>query len=141
MRQVIDSKDVIADDANEAKRKRALALKNNSSIKSANSDAEVPVVKKTKTKAIVEEITAESLLQKVEANNGIYSENSSKRKNFSFLMNHFHKAAVYIISKQNGTTLQETIESDTMANIVKQAKALGMTEEIVKSLIENRTVK
>lgn len=145
MREVLDSQTVIANDKAEekaAKIERAMALKSNSSIKSVNSEVSKSIEPKSKVKRpVIETITAESLLQKVTASNSIYSENSTKRKHFTFQINHFNKAAVYLMSKQNGTTLQETIEADTMVNIVKKAKALGLTEAIVKSLVENGTVK
>lgn len=115
----------------ESKAENARAMKSNASIKSKDAVEELndeQSLKQDKLKLII-------------GGGGKFSKDSKTKKIFSFKMNFYEKAALYIYAKKHDITMQESLETASLNEIVKSSEEDGLDEKFSESLHKKKLIK
>lgn len=102
----------------------ARSLTKNASVKTKESDSE----NKENIELILGEVSK-------------FNKSSEERKIFSFKVNLYQKAALYIYSKKHKISMQESLERSSLNQILESSEKDGLNEEIVKNLHRRKLIK
>lgn len=122
MRDPIEDKSDESNQSIEDKAEVARSLVNNASIKTKDSETDLDI-------------------ELIINGPGKYSKDSIEKKIFSFKVNLYEKAALYIFSKKHKKSMQDCLMENSLNAIVKSSESDGLSENIVRNLHRKKLIK
>lgn len=70
-----------------------------------------------------------------------FGKDSKERKVYSLNLNLYQKAALFIVAKSESCKMKEALNRFSLSQIMKKAESLGLNENLVEELFNNKLIK